>query len=168
MYREEWWISYWIWIFVFSLSLSLSPVCICVYVGWHGARVAAEQKVFCRDCDSEAANALMLKHILAFFKDFFSPLPTLRPSPYSALLLKACLKCLIILCKLTDQGNILRGSSWAHHFVWGDFRLLSSSLSAHTLASLSFFFACSFWSLTCTFSRSLPLSHVSHLQSNEC
>lgn len=149
-------IGLWYLPFLFSLSLA---VCICVcYVGLHEAWVAPEQKDFCRDSDSEAA-MLMLRHILAFLRDF-SPL-----SPrctHSALLVKACLKCLIILCKLTDQGNILRGSSWAHHFVWGDFKLLSSSLSAHSLASLSFFFFfCNSFSLWSLIACPLPLSLIS-------
>ncbi len=51
----------------------------------------------------------------------------LFPSPdcaSSACLCKACLKSLIILYKPKDQGSVLRVSSGAHHFVWGDFEAL--------------------------------------------
>lgn len=73
-----------------------------------------------RERDSEEA-VRVCSHIWAFLRDFPFPSPDCAGSDC---LWKACLKSLIILYKPKDQGSVLRVSSGAHHFVWGDFRAL--------------------------------------------
>lgn len=109
--------------------------------GWEHARVCIisclcegaqepERSDFRWERDSEEA-IRVCSRIWAFLRDFPFPSPDCAGS---ASLRKACLKSLIILYKPKDQGSVLRVSSRAHHFVWGDFGALVLSPPSWTLA----------------------------------